>query len=57
MWASLLLPQLLGLWAGGVWLLAPFAIWKAFGMGWLWFWLVPTAVAVFSTAGSSSGFG
>lgn len=29
-----------------VWLAAPFAIWKAVGLGWIAFWLIPTAVAV-----------
>ncbi|HRI43125.1 MAG TPA: hypothetical protein PLL78_02805 [Fimbriimonadaceae bacterium] len=56
-WVSLLLPPLLGLTAAAVWLVAPFAIWTAFGVGWLWLWLVPTGVAVFSAGGSSSEFG
>jgi len=32
--------------AAVVWLAAPFAIWKAFGLGWLAFWLLPTGAAI-----------
>lgn len=32
--------------AAAVWLAAPFAIWKAFGAGWMAFWLIPTTLAV-----------
>lgn len=56
-WVSFLLPPLLGISAGAVWLIAPFAIWEAFGVGWLWLWLAPTAVAVFSVGGGSAEFG
>jgi len=32
--------------AAAVWLIAPFAIWQAFGIGWLALWLLPTGLAV-----------
>lgn len=32
--------------AAAVWLAAPFALWKAFGLPWLALWLLPTAAAI-----------
>jgi hypothetical protein len=40
-----------------VWLVAPFALWKAFGHLWLLLWLVPTAVCIFLSSGHPVGFG
>jgi hypothetical protein len=38
--------SVVALFAAVVWLAAPFAIWKAFGLGWLAFWLLPTGAAI-----------
>ncbi|MFN8219793.1 MAG: hypothetical protein U0S12_06630 [Fimbriimonadales bacterium] len=42
-----------------VWLAAPFAVWKAFGMAWVLAWLLPTAITVcaFGAARSFEGGG
>ncbi len=56
-WVSCLLPQAMAIPAAAAWLLAPWAIWKAFGAWWMLFWLVPTASAVFSMAFAPQGGG
>lgn len=48
----------LGLCAALVWLAAPFAIWQAFGMAWMLFWLVPSGAAICALGYSrAAGFG
>ena len=56
-WAGMLLPQSLMLFAAAVWLVAPIAIWKAFGAWWMLLWLVPSGAAVFELAFAPKGGG
>ena len=41
-----LVSHVIGAAAACVWLLAPVAIWQAFGINWTLFWLVPTGAMV-----------
>lgn len=50
MMKRIVLSLVLALAALAVWLVAPFALWKAWGAWWMLLWLVPTTSVIFLLA-------